>query len=541
MSTATPPPGDDPLYGWLPAVYRMRDAAQGSPLRTLLRAIAGQAGQFTEDIGRLYANWFVETCDEDVLPYFAGLVGLALGPPQPVSAGCVRSGADAAWRRAQVADAISYRSRKGTFSVLAELAATATGWPALAVELRRTALATPTARMPGVAPRHLTGVADAETLDLLGTPLAGAAPLADVRRLTSHRTPGSADPSAVAVWLWRLAAEQVRQAPAASAGEENRYTFDQFGRDLALAVVPVSAPAVPPSSALDVPMPISRPALRLRLEDYYGPGRSICVYRGGMPVPRSDILVADLSRWREPAERGRVSIDPVLGRIAFPARYPPAEQIRVTCAHLGAGAIGGGSYHRPLAVPSAPVYRVGPGGHATIRLALDAWRAACPPAPSAVIEITGDGVYREHLDIRLAAGERLEIRAAQGCRPAIIPVDPDGGRPGRALRPRHRGSRHRRPRHRRPAALHPGRLLDRPALAQPVRRLRPRPAASLHAHSGRCPGWRRGTAGTPAAQPRRAWHALPAVDRLIGDRPDPCGEPGDRFRAAAAADPRLGG
>ena len=46
-----------------------------------------------------------------------------------------------------------------------------------------------------------------------------------------------------------------------------------------------------------------------------------------------------------------------------------------------------------------------------------------------MIEITDDGVYREHLDIRLAAGEQLEIRAAQGCRPVIIPVETGRGRP----------------------------------------------------------------------------------------------------------------
>ena len=157
----------------------------------------------------------------------------------------------------------------------------------------------------------------------MATPLSDAAPLTDVRRLSSHRTPGTIDPSGVAVWLWRLVAERVSRAPAAGAGEKNRYTFDQLGRDLALAVIPVSDRAAPPSTELDVAGPITRQALRLRLEDYYGPGRSVCVYRGGKPVPRSEILVADLGRWHEHTPDGRVSIDPQLGRIAFPARHPP--------------------------------------------------------------------------------------------------------------------------------------------------------------------------------------------------------------------------
>jgi len=433
MSTGGQQSPDDTLYNLLPAVYRIRDAQQGYPLRTLLRAIAGQVGEFAADIGHLYDNWFIETCDDDLVPYFAELVGLSLGPSLPTSAGAAGSGTDATWRRAQVADAITDRSRKGSFSVLEQLAAQATGWPARAIELRRMALATQSARMPDVGRRRLTDLADMEALELLTTPLSDAAPLTDVRRLSSHRTPGTIDPSAVAVWLWRLVSDRVSRAPAASAGEENCYTFDQLGRDLPLAVIPAGDPASAPSTELDVAMTITRRALELRLEDYYGPGRSICLYRGGEPVPRAQIVVADLSRWQERTPEGRVSVDPLLGRIAFPARHPPEEEISVTCARLGIGAIGGGSYPRPLPATTAAVYPVGPGGHASIRLAVAAWRTASQhgDTPSAVIEITDDGVYREHLDIRLAAGEQLEIRAAQGRRPVIIPVETGGGRPDR--------------------------------------------------------------------------------------------------------------
>jgi hypothetical protein len=429
MSTGGRQKPDDTLYNLLPVVYRMRDALQpGSPLRTLLRVIAGQADQFAADIGHLYDNWFIETCDDDLVPYFAQLLGVSLGPPLPATAD---TGADAIWRRAQVADAITDRSRKGSFSVLAQLAVHATGWPARAIELRGVALATQSVRMPDVGLRRLIDVTDMAALELLATPLSDAAPLTDVRRLSSHRTPGTIDPSGVAVWLWRLVADRVTRAPAASAGAENLYTFDQLGRDLTLAVIPVSDHAAPLSTDLDAAEPITRQALRLRPEDYYGPERSVCVYRGGKPVPRSEILVADLSRWHERTPGGRVSIDPQLGRIAFPARHPPFEEISVTCAHLGIGAIGGGSYQRPLPSAAAPVYSVGPHGYASISRALQVWQTASEQgrAPSAVIEITDDGVYRDHLDIRLAAGEQLEIRAAQGCRPVIIPVERGRGRP----------------------------------------------------------------------------------------------------------------
>jgi hypothetical protein len=434
MSTASQDGQDQTLYSLLPAIYRMRDALEpGHPLCTLLGAIEGQIDKIAADIGHQYDNWFIETCDDDLLPYFAGLVGLSLGPSLPASADAANPGADSIWRRAQVADAITDRTRKGSFSVLEQLAAQATGWPARAIEIRGRALATPSVRIPDIGHRPLTDLSDMQALEVLGTPLSDAAPLTDVRRLSSHRTRGTVDPSAVAVWLWRLVADRIRHAPAASAGEENHYTFDQLGRDLPLAVIPASDHAGPPATDLEVAGLITRRALRLRLEDYYGLARSICVYRGGRPVPRAEILVADLDRWRERTPPGRVSIDPELGRIAFPARHPPDEAISVTYAHLGIGAIGGGSYQRSLPVPTAPVYHVGPHGHASIRRALGAWRAANEhgEVPAAVIEIDGDGVYREHLDIRLAAGEQLEIRAAQGRRPVIIPVEPGGGRPDR--------------------------------------------------------------------------------------------------------------
>jgi hypothetical protein len=434
MSTGSQESQGPTLYSLLPAIYRTRDALQpGHPLCALLAAIETQVDNFAADIGHQYDNWFIETCDDDLVPYFAGLVGLSLGPSLPASADAANPGADAIWRRAQVADAITDRSRKGSFSVLEQLAAQATGWPALAIEIRRRALATPSVLMPDIGLRWLTDVSDMQALELLPTPLSDAAPLTDVRRLSSHRTPGTVDPSAVAVWLWRLVADGVRHAPAASAAEENRYKFDQLGRDLPLAVIPPGDHTDPPVTDLDVAGRISRRALRLRPEDYYGPARSICVYRGGTPVPRSQILVADLTGWRERTPPGRVSIDPELGRIAFPVRHPPDEEISVTCAHLAIGAIGGGSYQRPLPAPTVPVYHVGPHGLTSIRHALDAWRAVNEngTSPAAVIEIDGDGVYREHLDIRLAAGERLEIRAAQGRRPVIIPVEPGGGRPDR--------------------------------------------------------------------------------------------------------------
>ena len=65
----------DRLYALLPVVHRMRDADRGYPLRALLRVIAEQVNVVDADIAQLYDNWFIETCQEWVVPYIGDLVG----------------------------------------------------------------------------------------------------------------------------------------------------------------------------------------------------------------------------------------------------------------------------------------------------------------------------------------------------------------------------------------------------------------------------------------------------------------------------------
>ena len=54
----------DRLYDLLPAIYRIRDAEQGEPLKALLRIIAEQVNLVEDDILKLYENWFIETCED---------------------------------------------------------------------------------------------------------------------------------------------------------------------------------------------------------------------------------------------------------------------------------------------------------------------------------------------------------------------------------------------------------------------------------------------------------------------------------------------
>src|ERR671924_2151392 len=109
MSAST----DERLYPLLPAVHRLRDASQGEALRALLGVIESELKLLEEDISRLYDNWFIETCEEWVVPYIGDLLGVrGLIPVQKAAFS----------QRALVANTLGYRRRKATSAMLGQLA-----------------------------------------------------------------------------------------------------------------------------------------------------------------------------------------------------------------------------------------------------------------------------------------------------------------------------------------------------------------------------------------------------------------------------------
>ena len=113
------------LYSLLPAVYRVRDEQQGKPLRALVSLIAQEFEALEENVEQLYDDQFIETCAEWVAPYIGDLIGYR--PLHGVAAAVASP-------RAEVANTIAYRRRKGTAAMLEQLARDVTDWPARAVE-----------------------------------------------------------------------------------------------------------------------------------------------------------------------------------------------------------------------------------------------------------------------------------------------------------------------------------------------------------------------------------------------------------------------
>jgi hypothetical protein len=343
--------------------------------------------------------------------------------------------------RSEVANTIRYRRRKGTLLVLEDLATSVAGWPAQAVEFYQRLGVTQNISYLHLHRGRTADLRNGRDLERLGGPFDRLGRTANIRRIDSQRTPGQHNLSSVGLFVWRLQAFPVTQAPAYCYEEEapNCYLFSALGNDTAL----YSYPQPKASSTgyglteLNFPTPIHRrdfePVQAIRtvapaapgIASYYGDGKSFQIWLGSLsnPVPANQIVAADLSNWSYRPQVGQVAVDPQLGRMTFPSGHQRKQGVWVSYYYAFSAGIGGGEYDRTLSEPPAvTVYLVGANEtYQRINDALKQWQKDAPQ--HAVIEITDSGLYTEQINISLKAGQTLQLRAANRTRPVIRLLD----------------------------------------------------------------------------------------------------------------------
>jgi len=391
----------DRLFALLPAVYRTRDAAGGGQLRALFAVMAAQSGIVEDNINQLYDDQFIETCAPWVIPYIGDLIGY--NSIYEVASASSDS-------RAEVANTIGYRRRKGTLLALEQLSMDVSGRAAVAVEEFRRLITTESMRHPRPGHDATVNLRHGRALSLEDTAFDVQNRTVDVRRIAPRsRTAADPDPAPLdialhgpgrfnipdlAIHLWRWQSWPVTNAPAVAAGG-GRYRFSPLRNDMPLFSRPRSRTAFSSlTTRADVPLPIARH----ELADFYGPDASILLITDGVPVGAGQVYGANLAdrpggSWCTVAD-GQIAIDPELGRIQFAADVPLPQSLRVSYLYGFPAAIGGGPYDRSAALSQlAPadtdyVAIVGSAGCPDLGTAAAGWNQA-PAGSSGLIVLPG--------------------------------------------------------------------------------------------------------------------------------------------------------
>jgi hypothetical protein len=475
--------GRDRLYSLLPAVHRVRDVAQGEPLRALLGVVAPELDGIEADTATLYDNWFIETCQEWVVSYIGDLLGVR--PIRSVESARVSL-------RGYVANTLAYRRRKGTTAVLEQLARDTTGWPARAVEFFARLTTTQHVNHVRPAPPATAAIRDAEAAELAGSPFDPLSHTAEVRRIASGR--GRHNIPNVGIFLWRLQSYPVgRGGPGVEpldlatarrvAGPGGTYfTFHPVGLDAPLFNLPRTEQTITHlAEEENVPGRLRRLALHEELEALRRGGASaprfmsdtapafrvwVELAEGGprVEIPREGIFVCEIPDELELASPPAyaVAVAPEAGRLSFSPSLDP-HRVFVMYSYGFGGDLGGGPYDRTESIEQADripdadaeftlatsrrgfldrnVWQVGvshllapqPGRiYGTLREAVQAWEARPPGTTAGVIAVMDSlsefDAGLGPIEIEIGEGTRLLVAAADW------PLEEDPQAPGTLVR-----------------------------------------------------------------------------------------------------------
>jgi len=466
------------LYQLLPAFVRNRDLDQGEPLRALLAVVENELERIEADTSVLYDNWFIETCDEWVVPYIGDLLG-----ERPIRA--IDSAGVSA--RAYVANTIAYRRRKGTAVVLEQLARDTTGWPARAVEFFMRLATAQQVNHVRLTPTATPGIRDAATAELTDGPFDAFAHTLEVRNAATRN--GRFNILNVGLYLWRLrsyavgAGDPGNESPdfASARNHGAWWSIHPVGCDSPLFNVPRTEITITHlAEESNVPSELRRLALNGELERLRAgvatpppvfmtaddPVLRVFVRLAGEDTPvevrREDLYlceIPDAVELASPVPRA-LALDPSRGRLGFPAALD-VDEVWVQSSFGFSGDTGGGPYDRTAAVRDAgatfaieiaadasatgffdpDVWQVGVSHlipddgsgtlYASLRDAVAAWNLL-PSGRTGVI------VLMDSLSDDAAAGGAIEIEIGERSQLLIVagewPLEPISGAPPGSVR-----------------------------------------------------------------------------------------------------------
>ena len=253
------------------------------------------------------------------------------------------------------------------------------------------------------------------------------------------------------------------------------FTFSALGHDTQLFRVPMTdIDRFAIAEAENLPVPLTRWALERDAPPdaskaqadpaLYGSEAGVIIEAVDWPTSRTptpitaDIVIpADLSDWSYKVPKGHVAVDPVLGRIVFPASQPPRLGVKVSY-HYGfacrsrrrrvraCGGAAAAAVRTPTGVAGRAArrhedhhHRRRSGGVARTPVAAcgrrrqrtTGWRRLPPHRGGGqarlVIELMSSGLYKGRFNLELGENETVAIVAAPGTRPVLWLSDESPG------------------------------------------------------------------------------------------------------------------
>ncbi|KZL49161.1 hypothetical protein A2T98_14190 [Nodularia spumigena CENA596] len=370
-------PNPERLYNLIPAIYRIRDETEGGSLRALLGVIEQELETVETDIANLYENWFIETCDEWVVPYIGDLLAVTLYTEQTRTYGRER--------RAYVANTLAYRNRKGTAPVLEQLIADITGWRSRVVEFFK--LVSTTQNLNNLQTNNVfVDIRQSGKIDTIGTPFEeSVAHTVEIRNINNQG--GKYNLANIGIFLWRLKSYPIQRVTARqikfadNKNQERYYTFNPLGIDIPLFNQPQTETEITSLAAeINLPASLRRLTLVAELETrrqlitegkipssngYFGNNPVLQVFLNHQSISPEYILIDDLSKWNEQdwqlypqiktykTSDSKIEktfeiqaiVDPELGRLAVITKSAP-QTVEVSYSYAFSGDIGGGTYDR---------------------------------------------------------------------------------------------------------------------------------------------------------------------------------------------------
>ena len=445
------------LYELLPTYYRQRDLKEGEPLRAFLQVLEIELAAVENNIAELYDNWFIETCEEWVIPYIAKLLGILdldkASQLLPIL-------------RLQVANTLHNRRRKGTLPALQNTIYESIGWPTQVVPYFEKLSITQTLEDVRLDRGKTINLQQVNQLALLNQPSDPFAHTIDVHLpdnnilsvdYAERLNIGKYNIQNIGIFLGQLRSFPLQFAQARPI-QADCYTFNPLGVDSPLFMPPPSYSRTHNSvSNQNLPRPLipqdlisqfNSPAIAQLLVDdqIFPPSFQVFLLNEDnsfLPEKEFTLQAADLSHWQIPNSSPSskiVFVDLSLGRLAFSANIK-AQKVYVSYAYGFSADIGGGPYSRcqTLSSPNAttwlgwvaqPIISVSSPENdrqffPSLIQAIQAWSQQ---EQKGIIRICDNGLYDLEEDatelrkilVKSSNSWSLTIEAADGFRPCLL-------------------------------------------------------------------------------------------------------------------------